>query len=95
MEPGTRVSLSYRGSTFGRARAKNRDSVNALVAKGKIDLLLKSTVDSIGPNHAVLTLDVELKTIRNDAVIVCAGGILPFDFLRACGIGMETKYGTA
>jgi hypothetical protein len=36
--------------------------------------------------------DVE---IRNDAVIVSAGGVLPTDFLRGIGIEVETKYGTA
>lgn len=95
LEAGTQVTLSYRGPAFGRARAKNRDSVKGLAAQGRIDLLFKSTVASIGRDHAVLALDGGARTIRNDAVIVCAGGILPFDFLRACGIAMETKYGTA
>jgi thioredoxin reductase (NADPH) len=95
LEPGTTVTLSYRGAAFGRARAKNRDGVNGLVARAAIDLQLKSKVAKIGPDHVTLDTDGVARTIRNDAVIVCAGGILPFDFLRACGIGMETKYGTA
>jgi hypothetical protein len=33
--------------------------------------------------------------VRNDAVIVCAGGILPTAFLKSIGIEVETKYGTA
>jgi len=33
--------------------------------------------------------------VRNDAVIVSAGGVLPSDFLRRIGISVETKYGTA
>ena len=33
--------------------------------------------------------------IDNDAVIVCAGGILPTPFLKSIGIEVETKYGTA
>jgi len=33
--------------------------------------------------------------IMNDAVIVCAGGILPTAFLKSIGIEVETKYGTA
>jgi repressor of nif and glnA expression len=33
--------------------------------------------------------------IKNDAVIVCAGGILPTAFLHSVGIEVETKYGTA
>ena len=34
-------------------------------------------------------------TLRNDAVIVSAGGILPNDFLKSIGIEVETKFGTA
>jgi hypothetical protein len=30
----------------------------------------------------------------NDAVIICAGGILPTEFLKSIGIQIETKYGT-
>ena len=33
--------------------------------------------------------------LRNDAVIVSAGGILPTGFLKEVGITVETKYGTA
>ena len=33
--------------------------------------------------------------LRNDAVIVSAGGILPTPFLKNIGIEVETKYGTA
>jgi hypothetical protein len=33
--------------------------------------------------------------LANDAVIVCAGGILPSAFLESVGIAVETRYGTA
>ena len=33
--------------------------------------------------------------LRNDSVIVSAGGILPNDFLKSIGIAVETKFGTA
>jgi hypothetical protein len=44
-----------------------------------------------------VTLDQEGTKIelRNDAVIVCAGGVLPTPFLKEIGILVETKYGTA
>ena len=34
-------------------------------------------------------------TLRNDAVIVCAGGLLPTPLLQKIGIEFETKHGTA
>jgi len=33
--------------------------------------------------------------LPNDAVIVCAGGVLPTGLLQSMGIRFETKYGTA
>jgi repressor of nif and glnA expression len=32
--------------------------------------------------------------LANDAVIVCAGGILPTPMLKEMGIRVETKFGT-
>lgn len=37
----------------------------------------------------------KINEIPNDAVIVCAGGVLPTEFLKKIGIEIETKYGTA
>ena len=44
-----------------------------------------------------VTINVNDKEIciDNDAVIVCAGGILPTPFLKSVGIEVETKFGTA
>jgi hypothetical protein len=36
----------------------------------------------------------ELRTFANDDVIVCAGGLLPTQFLHDTGITVETKFGT-
>jgi thioredoxin reductase (NADPH) len=94
-EPGTVVTLSYRNDAFGRARVKNRESVNHLAAAGRIQLLLGSEVAEILPGHVDLALKSGSHRLRNDRVIICAGGVLPHDFLRSCGIEMETKYGTA
>ena len=91
---GTRVTLSYRGNAYGRARAKNRDRVSAAVVDGRIDEMLGSVVERIEPHHAILSGPDGLRTIENDAVLICAGGILPTQFLRDAGIAVETKFGT-
>lgn len=93
--PGTRVSLSYRNEAFGRARPKNRARVDAAVRSGALEVLLRSNVQRILPDAVELEWNGKTIMRRNDAVIVCAGGILPTDFLRGIGIGIETKYGTA
>lgn len=93
-QEGSSVTLAYRGQAYGRARRQNRERVLHQAAVGAIDQRLGSTVVSIGPDNVVLECDGELETIPNDAVIVCAGGILPHDFLRNIGIEVQTKFGT-
>jgi thioredoxin reductase/NAD-dependent dihydropyrimidine dehydrogenase PreA subunit len=94
-ERGTTVTLSYRGEAFGRAKPKNRARVDHATKRGAITVLLNSTVSAIRPNSVELRTSQGPAVIRNDAVIVCAGGILPTDFLKKIGINIETKYGTA
>lgn len=56
---------------------------------------MKSKVKRIG--HDTVVLDYEQKEIElpNEAIIVCAGGILPTPFLKEIGVLVETKFGTA
>jgi thioredoxin reductase (NADPH) len=90
---GTEVTLSYRNDAFGRAKAKNRKSVQNAVESGRLTVLLSSKVSGIGES----TIDIETAEgsvrLDNDIVIVCAGGILPTDFLRSMGIDIVTKRG--
>lgn len=94
-ERGTTITLSYRNDAFGRAKPKNRQRVDAGAASGRIKVLLKSEVSRITGQSVELKHDGRPVTIKNDAVIVCAGGILPTEFLKSIGIAVETKYGTA
>ena len=93
-EAGTQVSLSYRGKAFDRARQKNRDRVNAAVAAGRLSVLLESDVERIAMRTVAIRTRQGVLEIGNDAVIVCAGGVLPTEFLKRTGIEVETKYGT-
>ena len=94
-EPGTRVTLSYRGESFSRVKQKNRDELQRAEAAGSVRVLLSSNVADI--DAASVTLDHAGKRIRlkNDAVIVCAGGILPTPLLKEMGVQVDTKFGTA
>ena len=90
--PNSKVTLSYRSAAFSRTKLLNRQRIDAAQTTGKINLKLQSNVVEIGPRHVLI--DAEEKAFTNDDVIVCAGGILPTDFLRRVGIHIETKYGT-
>ena len=89
------VVLSYRGDAFDRAKARNRDRVQAAAKSGTLQVLLKSNVKQIEHEQVAIEHDGQVLSVRNDAVIVSAGGVLPSDFLRRVGITVETKYGTA
>ena len=93
-EPGTTVTLSYRSKAFAKANPKNIDKVNAAVEAGLLNLQLKSTVKQIDSEHVTLNLEQGELKIKNDGIIVCAGGILPTPMLRTLGIEIETKHGT-
>ena len=94
-ESGGAVVLSYRGADFDRAKAGNRDRVRRVADAGQLRVLMSSNVKQIEREAVALDRKGELIEVRNDAVIVSAGGVLPSDFLRRIGIAVETKYGVA
>lgn len=94
-EPGTTVTLSYRSEAFGRGKPKNRDRLQELSEQGRIKVMLKSTVKLIDPNNVTINFEGKEASFKNDAVIICAGGILPTPFLKEIGVMVETKFGTA
>lgn len=92
---GSEVSLSYRSGSFSRAKAKNRDRIDAYSREGKINLYLPSTLTQIDKTRVTLDFNGKMTVLVNDAVIINAGGILPTGFLKQIGIQVDTKYGTA
>ncbi len=94
-QPGTTVTVSYRGSAFARCKQKNRAQIEEMVRQGTVNVLFNSVVQSISPQSALLSHSGRTAKIPADAVIICAGGILPSGFLQSIGIDVETKYGTA
>ncbi len=94
-EPDTVVTLSHRSESFSRAKQKNRMRVEETQGAGRLNVLLPSSVKRIGPHDVELEHGGRRIAIKNDAVIVCVGGILPTPFLEGIGVKVETKYGTA
>jgi thioredoxin reductase (NADPH) len=94
MQPGTTVTLSHRRDAFSRANVKSRKRVEIAQRSGRLNILLQSSVKRIGRHDAEIEQKGRQMRIKNDAVIVCAGGVLPTAFLESIGITVETKYGT-
>ncbi len=93
-QPGTHVTLAYRGKAYARARAKNRERVAELAGTKRLQELLGASVRRIAAETVELDCMGEVRSIANDDVIVCAGGLLPTQFLHDTGINVETKFGT-
>jgi thioredoxin reductase/ferredoxin len=92
---GGGVVLSYRGADFDRAKARNKERIQSAARGGQLKVLMKSNVRQIGSQAVALEHDGAMVNVRNDAVIVSAGGVLPSEFLKRIGIMVETKHGTA
>lgn len=93
-EPGTVVTLSYRNNSFSRVKQKNRERIEAASNSGHLSLLLESTVVDIRPDKVRLGHRGSAIELANDAVIICAGGLLPTDLLHKIGVEVETHHGT-
>lgn len=92
---GTHVALSYRSKAFSRVKAANRRRIDALAEQGRVKVVLESVVKRIEPRTVHLIASDQPMALRNDTVIVCAGGLPPIGMLQSMGIHFETKHGTA
>ncbi len=94
-ETDARVIMAHRSQALGRAKPKNRERVARATEAGALRLLLNTRVLTIEPDAVTLESEGRTARTRCDAVIVCAGGVLPTEFLRAAGVDIVTKYGVA
>jgi thioredoxin reductase/NAD-dependent dihydropyrimidine dehydrogenase PreA subunit len=95
-QPGTTVTLSYRSEAFARVKPKNREKLQQAEANKKLMVRLQSKVKEIGVDTVKIELaDKSVVEIPNEAIIVCAGGVLPTPFLKEIGVMIETHYGKA
>jgi len=93
-QDGSEVTLSYRSEAFSRAKDKNRKKIESLEKAGQVKVLMKSNVKEINVGSVTIDHQGELLNIKNDGVIISAGGVLPTPMLKEIGIEVETKYGT-
>ncbi len=94
-EAGATVTLSYRGDGFSRAKQKNLQRLKEAEAANRLRTVLNSNVKEVKPEMVVLEAGGKLMELENDAVIICAGGVLPTEFLKNIGVQVEMKFGTA
>ena len=83
------ITLSYRGGVFSRAKPANRTKLDAAIARGSVNVLMSSFVTSIEPTRVMIETTTGMSAIANDAVIICAGGLLPSLLLDDIGVTVE------
>lgn len=93
-QTGTTVTVSCRGEEiFTRPKEKNRRQLKELADGKKVRVLLNANVREIGKDSVTIDEGETVVSIKNDAVIVCAGGTLPTPMLKEIGVMVETLYG--
>ena len=93
-EENTDVILSYRSAAFSRVKQKNRMLLEQQQKAGRLRVMLNSKVEQIRDQDVDIEYEGKSQQYRNDAVIVCAGGLLPTPLLQKIGIRFDTKFGT-
>jgi len=91
----TQVVLSYRGDAFSRVKEKNRLRLQSAQQTKRLSVHMSSHVRAIHQDRVEIEDAKGIHVIKNDAVIVCTGGVLPTPMLQKMGIAFETKFGQA
>ena len=84
-----RVSISYRGDDFFRAKTENRKLLDEAIAKGEITSILKSNLVSSRDKEVDLEVGGEIQTLKNDKVIILIGTLPPIEFLMDTGMELD------
>ena len=84
-----RVTISYRGEDFFRAKTENRRLLDEAIAKGEINAILKSNLKASRDKEVDLEVNGEITTLKNDKVIVLIGTLPPIEFLMDTGMELD------
>jgi NADH dehydrogenase FAD-containing subunit len=89
--------LEFWGSVVRKTRLKIHfgERMESVERERRVRVELESTVEAIEPERVRLQTRAGAQTLPNQAVIVCAGGVLPTAVLQKAGVQFETKYGAA
>jgi thioredoxin reductase/NAD-dependent dihydropyrimidine dehydrogenase PreA subunit len=91
-QPGTTVTVSYRGPGFTRGRARNVDEVRRLAAAGRVRIAFESVVTRVDERGAVLrpvTGAGPEERVPADVVLALIGGEPSRGLLQAAGVSCE------
>jgi thioredoxin reductase/polyferredoxin len=84
-----RVTLSYRGSAFGRVFLENRRKLDDAVNAGRVELKLATEVTGFGDRTYTLSNGEQREY---DHAFVLVGAELPGEFLKSLGLRLENDW---
>ncbi|MBI5504623.1 MAG: NAD(P)-binding domain-containing protein [Deltaproteobacteria bacterium] len=90
-QPDTTVCLVHRGTSFEKAKARNREHLDQALAQGKLRLLLNAQVREIREGEVLVTCTDGPVVVPSDSVIVRIGGEAPVEFLDRVGVRRVKK----
>ena len=91
IQRGNSITLSYRGNEFSRIKERNKLHLEEQVAKKNITVIFNSQIKEIEERDVLLSTPNGDIRLQNDFVFICAGGEMPFDFLKKIGISMQQQ----
>jgi thioredoxin reductase (NADPH) len=90
---GPPVRLVYRGDSFYRARAENRQKLTASIEQQKIITHTQSKALAITQTDLEIESTKGIENFAADAVFILIGGVLPTALLESAGVRVTRKYG--
>jgi thioredoxin reductase (NADPH) len=94
-EAGATVHLAHRGQVFDRIKPKNQQSLDASSGAGRVTVLYQAQARQIRPDAVALDVAGQVREVKNDYVLIFAGGVLPTAFLEKAGVQVKTMKGEA
>ena len=85
-QPGTTVTVSYRGSSFARGKSRNIDEVRRMADQGRLRIVWDSEVARVGDGTAVLRQKGTTMTLSVDLVLALIGGVPAWDLVEQAGV---------
>ena len=80
---------------FDRIKPKNQERLDASTASGRVSVLFEANPKTIRVDAVALDVKGEVRDLKNDYVLVFAGGVLPTAFLEKAGVEVKTMKGEA
>ncbi|MDL1891845.1 4Fe-4S ferredoxin, partial [Sphingobacteriales bacterium CHB3] len=90
-QTGNVVTISYRKEDFVRLKEKNEHKVKQYLSSGKLHTIFNSQVLDIREDTVLVQESGKIMhNLQNDFVFVFAGGELPTELLKKCGIKLRS-----